>query len=213
MHGRIVIISASVGAGHDGAADQLTDRLRLFGYEVDRHDFLDLLPAGLGALLAGSYHHLLTWAPTIYQRIYAATESADRPGPAIRALLRAAERRTLRAVGPGAVAVISTYPGASQVLGALRLRGLLDVLALTYLTDFSVHGLWVAPGIDAHLAVHPVPAAQAHALGAAGVQVCGPVVDPRFVPGDEEDRRLARLRFGLPGPASLALLVAGSWPR
>ncbi|WP_329127074.1 glycosyltransferase [Streptomyces sp. NBC_01465] len=211
MHGRIVIISASVGAGHDGAAAQLADRLGLLGYEVDRHDFLDLLPARLGALLAGSYHHLLTWAPSGYQRIYAATGSTGRPGPAIRPLLRAAERRTLRAITSDTVAVISTYPGASQVLGALRRRGLLDVPALTYLTDFSVHGLWVAPGIDAHLAAHPIPAAQAHALGAAGVRVSGPVVDPRFVPGDAETRRLARLRFGLPAHTSLALLVAGSW--
>src|ERR671928_11751 len=74
------------------------------------------------------------------------------------ALVRAAARRTLRALAPDTRAVVSTYPGASQVLGALRRRGRLTVPAFTYLTDFSVHTLWVAPGIDAHLAVHPVPA-------------------------------------------------------
>jgi UDP-N-acetylglucosamine:LPS N-acetylglucosamine transferase len=123
----------------------------------------------------------------------------------------AATELTLATVTPDTRAVVSTYPGASQVLGALRLRGRLAIPALTYLTDFSVHSLWVAPGIDAHLAAHAIPAAQAHEQGAAGVTVTGPMTDPRFTPADEDERRAARSRFGLPPDTPLALLVAGSW--
>lgn len=208
---RITVISASMGAGHDGAATELTRHLTAAGFLVDRHDFLDLLPARIGKLLSGAYLRLLTWAPAGYQRIYAATEHERRPNPAVRALLRGAERRTLATVTPDTRAVVSTYPGASQVLGALRLRGRLAIPALTYLTDFSVHSLWVASGIDAHLAAHAIPAAQAHEQGAAGVTVTGPMADPRFTPADEDERRAARTRFGLPQDTSLALLVAGSW--
>ncbi|MGW8802783.1 MGDG synthase family glycosyltransferase [Streptomyces sp. NPDC055775] len=208
---RIVIISAGVGAGHDGAADELAQRLRRDGFLVDRHDFLALLPARLGALLSGTYHHLLTWAPTGYQRIYTATEHTRRPGFAVRVLFRSAERRTLRVIPRDTCAVVSTYPGASQVLGSLRLRGRLNVPAITYLTDFSVHSLWVAPGIDSHLATHRIPARQAGAQGAAGVTVTGPVTDPRFAPATAAVRGAARARFGLPAHSALALLVAGSW--
>ncbi|MFF3514900.1 glycosyltransferase [Streptomyces sp. NPDC002573] len=209
---RIVLISASVGAGHDGAAAGLAGRLTAYGFLVDRYDFLDLLPARAGRLLCSGYHRLLTWAPEGYQRLYKATDQgSSRPGALWRALFRAAERRTLAALPPDTCAVISTYPGASQVLGTLRRRGLLTVPALTYLTDFSVHAMWVAPGVDAHLAVHPVPAAQAHAQGAAGVTVAGPVTDPRFTPATTEQRPAARARFGLPARVPLALLVAGSW--
>ncbi|WP_411152694.1 MGDG synthase family glycosyltransferase [Streptomyces sp. A30] len=208
---RVIIISASVGAGHDGAADELARRLGRDGFLVDRHDFLDLLPARLGALLSGAYHRLLTWAPTGYQRIYAATENTGRPGPLVRSLFRSAERRTLRTITADTCAVVSTYPGASHVLGSLRLRGRLTVPAITYLTDFSVHSLWVAPGVDTHLAAHPIPAGQARAQGAAGVTVTGPVADPRFAPATEAARGAARARFGLPAHSALALLVAGSW--
>ncbi|MFF4500429.1 glycosyltransferase [Streptomyces sp. NPDC001401] len=208
---RIVIVSASVGAGHDGAATELARRLTALGFAVDRHDFLDFLPAGLGRLLSGSYHRLLTLAPAGYQRIYAATEHAVRPGPAVRAMFRSAERRILRVITPDTRAVVSTYPGASQVIGALRLRGRLSVPAFTYLTDFSVHALWVAPGIDAHLAAHAIPAGQAIAQDAAGVAVTGPVADPRFSPATPVQRHAARRRFALPADAPLALLVAGSW--
>ncbi|TXC97351.1 UDP-N-acetylglucosamine--N-acetylglucosamine transferase [Streptomyces sp. ISID311] len=210
--GRIMIISASVGAGHDGAAAELTRRLVVSGFAVDRLDFLDLLPARLGRAISGGYHRMLTHAPGCYQRIYAATERAGGSGPGARALLRSAEERTLRALPPDTRAVVSTHPGASQVLGALRRSGRLGVPAVTYLTDFSVHPLWVAAGIDLHLAAHDIPAAQARDCGAARVLASGPVVAPRFKPAtDHRERQRARARFGLPLMAPLALLVAGSW--
>jgi UDP-N-acetylglucosamine:LPS N-acetylglucosamine transferase len=126
-------------------------------------------------------------------------------------VLQTAERRTLRALPPDTRAVVSTYFGASQVLGALRRSGRLGIPVLTFLTDFSVHPLWVAGGVDVHLAAHPVPAGQARALGAHGVVETGPVVSPRFTPASAPDRQAARTRFGLPHRAPLALLVAGSW--
>lgn len=208
---RIAIVSASVGAGHDGAAAALGARLAAAGYRVDRHDLLDLVPAPAAWLLRGGYRRLLVLAPGIYQRIYAATERAGRPGPAIRAVLRVAERRLLRALPRDTAAVVSTYPLASQALGALRREGRLAVPALTYLTDFSTHPLWVAEGIDAHLAAHPVPARQARERGAADVRITGPLVGADFTQGSVADRRAARVRFELPADRPLALLVAGSW--
>ena len=208
---RVVIVSASVGAGHDGAAAELERRLVAAGLTVDRFDLLDVLPARLGRLVRDGYHRLLVRAPWAYQRIYSSTERAGGGGPVAKALLRSAEERLLRALPAGTGAVVSTYPGASRVLGKLRLDGRLTVPVLTYLTDFSVHPLWVADGVDVHLALHAVPAAQARAIGARDVRVCGPVADPRFHPVDATGRAAARARFGLPPTAPLALLVAGSW--
>ncbi|MFD3450638.1 glycosyltransferase [Streptomyces sp. NPDC058691] len=209
--GRVVIVSASMGAGHDGAAAELARRIAATGMNADRQDLLDLMPARLGRTLGNGYHRLLVHAPWAYQRIYSSTEQAGGTGPAARALLRAAEQRVLETLPADTRAVVSTYPGASRILGALRLDGRLTVPVLTYLTDFSVHPLWVAPGVDTHLAAHAVPAAQARALGAADVRVSGPVTDPRFTPGGPSERSAARTRLGLPPHAPLALLVAGSW--
>ncbi|MEU9939008.1 glycosyltransferase [Streptomyces lavendulae] len=181
------------------------------GHAVDRWDLLDLLPARAGRAAGSLYHRLLDSAPWAYQRIYTGTEQAGGAGPAARALLRTARSRVLRALPADTGAVVSTYPGASRVLGSLRLAGELRIPALTYLTDFSVHPLWVARGIDRHLAVHEVPAAQARALGAAEVRVCGPVTDPRFRPARGGERAAARQRFGLLPGVRYALLVAGSW--
>ncbi|MGW2822483.1 glycosyltransferase [Streptomyces sp. NPDC001443] len=208
---RIAIVSASIGAGHDGAATELQRRLAAEGIVVDRYDLLDLVPARLGRTARDAYRLMLDRAPWLYQRIYSSTERAGGGGRGARALLRSAENRVVKALHPQTGAVVSTYPGASRVLGNLRLDGRLRIPVLTYLTDFSVHPLWVADGVDVHLAAHAVPAAQARAAGAEDVRVCGPVTDPRFQPCDMRQRSLARMRFGLPPLAPLALLVAGSW--
>jgi UDP-N-acetylglucosamine:LPS N-acetylglucosamine transferase len=205
----ITIVSASVGAGHDGAAAELARRLRESGFSVDCHDFLDMLPASLGRLLRQAYAMQLRAAPESWGRLFTALER--RPGPAAAACGLAA-RRVARTVAPGSAAVVSTYPLAGQVLGGLRRRGLLEVPVITYLTDMSVHPLWVAEGVDAHLALHPTAAAQARRLGAADVRVSGPAVRPGFRPSESAlERNASRLRFGLHAGRPLALVVAGAW--
>ncbi len=108
--------------------------------------------------------------------------------------------------------MVSTYPLASQALGQLRRSGGLNIPAVTFLTDMSVHPLWVADGIDLHLALHSVASAQADRHGAGEVLACGPLVGPEFRPAvSEAERRSERVRLGLPPDGPLALVVAGSW--
>jgi UDP-N-acetylglucosamine:LPS N-acetylglucosamine transferase len=205
----ITILSASVGAGHDGAAAELARRLREQGFTVGCHDFLDVVPAAMGRGLRKAYELQLKVAPDSWGWLLGALGSGPLAAGA-RGGCRLLAKRLARLVS-GSSLVISTYPMASQALGPLRSRGLLDVPVATFLTDMSVHPLWVAAGVDLHLALHPVAARQALALGAAGVHVGGPVVRPEFRPARHAERASSRLRFGLPGDLPRALVVAGSW--
>ncbi|MGH3379157.1 MAG: MGDG synthase family glycosyltransferase, partial [Actinoallomurus sp.] len=212
MTTHITIVSASVGAGHDGAAAELARRLRESGFSVGCHDFLDLLPASLGRVLRQAYAMQLKAAPQSWGRLFTALERRPGLGAAACGLSGLATRRVARAVVPGSAAVVSTYPLASQVLGRLRRRRLLDPPVITYLTDMSVHPLWVAEGADVHLALHPTAADQARRLGAAGIWICGPAVRPEFRPSRSAlEQRASRLRLGLRGDRPLALVVAGAW--
>lgn len=208
---RIVIVSASVAAGHDRAALALADRLTARGFAVDRHDFLDLMPQHTGTVLCGGYRKIITRIPSLYQWMYERSERTAGCGPVQTAVLRATERRMLAVIPPDAVAVLATYPLAARVLGRLRLTGRLQLPVATYLTDFSVHPLWIAPGVDLHLAHHELTAAQARGHGVGRVEATGPVVDPRFQPTTADRRTRARAAFGLPAHGPIALLVAGSW--
>jgi UDP-N-acetylglucosamine:LPS N-acetylglucosamine transferase len=209
--GRAVVFSARVGAGHDAAANEIARRLAGAGLQVDRYDFLDQLPGPVGRMMCDSYHNMLLAAPWSYQMLYGALDRSRGLSLQVTFFSKLSTRRMLDAIGTDARVVVSTYPLASQVLGRLRASGRLRVPVVTYLTDYSVHRLWVAEGVDGHTAVHDVAAAQARELGAAQVVTVDPAVDPRFFPSTEAARAWARAKFGLPAEGKLALLVGGSW--
>ncbi len=207
---RVLIVSASIGAGHDGAARELARRAEAAGFAADRVDFLDLLPSGLGPLLRSTYRLQLRLAPDTWGWLLPLLDS--RGGRWLVGLTsRLVRRRLLAVCHPEPCLAISTYPLASHALSRLRLAGEFWSPVVTFLTDMSVHPLWVAPGVDAHLSLHRVPAEQAQALGARGVEIVGPAVCSSFAPWTASERRDSRRRLGLPEGPPLALVVAGSW--
>lgn len=205
----VVIISASVGAGHDGASHELARRLRLAGFAVDRHDFLDLLPAGWGDALRGTYAGQLRYAPASWGWLLRATAGPRSSAGAATLAAGAATTRMLAAVGADPVAVVSAYPLATQVLGRLRRTGRLAAPLVAVMTDPSVHPLCVAPGVDLHLAQNARAAQEIYALHGAPAAVVSPVVNPAFRRG--QGRHDPRQRLGLPVLERLAVVVAGSW--
>jgi UDP-N-acetylglucosamine:LPS N-acetylglucosamine transferase len=208
---RVTIVSASIGAGHDGAAREIGRRLTGLGYRVQTLDFLDLLPGRTGAAMRHAYQTELAVAPRTWGWLLGALGHDRVASTAASMSCRFAITRTRAAVCADSAVVVSTYPLASQVLGHLRERGDLTVPAVTFLTDMSVHPLWVAPGIDLHLAVHDVPARQAVEHGAR-VAVVGAAVDPSFHPYWTQLEWLrTRQRHGIPLDRPAALVVAGSW--
>ncbi len=208
---RILIVSASIGAGHDGVAAELARRGIELGMTVDRSDFLSLLPWRLGWLIRLLYRLQLKAAPRSWGWLLVRLEQQRVLTVVSTVFAWLARRRLLTAVHPDTSLIVSTYPLASQALGALRGRGLIDCQVATFLTDMSVHPLWVAAGVDVHLALHDVPARQARSRGAADVLVVGPAVAPTFRPGCSQERIRARWAFDLPDSVPLALVVAGSW--
>lgn len=208
---RVAIVSASVGAGHDGAAVGLAGRLRARGFTVELHDFLGLLPRPLGRMVERAYVAENRVAPMTWGWTHDTAGCRLVAGTISPLSFRLAARRTLEALGESADAVVSTYHLSSQTLARLRRSGRLEVPVITFLTDMSVHRLWVASGIDAHLALHPVAAAEARRLGARCVRTCNPALPEAFRPVRSEQERLrCRERFGLPVEATVALCVTGS---
>ncbi|GAA0727101.1 glycosyltransferase [Dactylosporangium roseum] len=208
---RVMVISASVGAGHDGTTRELATRLRDRGFRVDCMDVTDVFPWRLGRLLRGTYRGMLLRLPWFYDGLFAIACRFRGAGPITRALLRPVRPRMRRALPADVHAIVSTYPIASQLLGPLRRDGHLAVPVVTYLTDFAVHPIWLSPGVDVHYTAHETGRVQALAHGATDVRVAGRLVSARCRPASASAKRRARQRFGLPPDARLALLVAGAW--
>lgn len=209
---RISIVSASVAAGHDGAARELARRLRAAGHTVDCHDFVELVPGGWGRRLRAAYRRQLDLAPGSWDWLLRVLQRRPVLTALIGWLAGASRRRLLAALHPASAVVVSTYPLATQALCRLRRSGRLNARLVAYLTDPSVHRLAVGRECALHLAMHEVTAGQARKLGAPGVAVTAPAVRPQFRPArSPADRVRARVAFGLPRTGALVLLLSGSW--
>ncbi|MCZ7437265.1 glycosyltransferase [Micromonospora sp. WMMC241] len=206
--GRIVVVSADIGAGHDRAADELAARLRGRGFEVDRLNLLHLLPGPVHRAVRETYRGVLHRLPWSYHLLFRLTSRSRTSVRAIRVLLRPFRARIRRRIPPDTRAVVSTYPFANQLLGPLRRRGRLRVPVLTYVTDLVVHPTWLAPGVDVYCTVRH---AELRRPDEVDVTLVEPLVSRAFAGGDKVDRGRARQRFGLPQDGVLALIVAGSW--
>jgi len=210
--GRVLVVTGSVGAGHDGAAHELAARLRAAGVVVEVRDFMSAIPQASAHLLREGYTAVVGRLPLAFELLFRGLEH--------RGLLWRAEQSTC-ASGTATVqrwvdevqpdAVVSTYPLASQCLGRLRASGRLNVPLLTYLTDPAVHASWVHPAADAHLTVTAATAAQGSADYDVPFVVAGPLVPAGFSHPLHLDR-LVQLRtaLGLPSGRPVALMVAGS---
>ncbi|MBO0870016.1 MAG: glycosyltransferase [Micromonosporaceae bacterium] len=210
---RVVIMSGSVGAGHDGAAEELARRVRERGHEVVRLDLLDLVAWRIGWLVRRCYAAELARVPRTWGWVLTTLQRHRWLAALVGFLVyRLAAPATQAALTPCPDLVVSVYPGASQLLGRMRSRGELDAPVVTFLTDMSVHPLWISPGVDLHLALHEVAAAQAGEAGAETVRVGGAAVRPRFRPAYASvERAVVRSRLGIPADRPAALITGGCW--
>ena len=209
----VLIVSATMGAGHDGVAYELQDRLRARGAEAEVVDYLTLLPSGVGPFYRSMYEGQLKYAPSSYEWLYGRIDRGLL-APVARWLGQMGKRPVRRLVREGGYdLVVSTYPLGCQATGALRKAGKLDIPAVGFLTDVDVHGLWLHAGVDLNLAVYQGSAQIAQSRVGTPSHAVGPVLPATFrEPVTAAERTDARARLGISDPGTvLVLVVAGSW--
>ena len=128
---RVLVVSGSVGAGHDGAADELIDRLESLGVRTDRRDYLHAVPWIGQIVLREGYSLSIGYAPRFFDWLF---HSLERGGwvQHVTMLLCWVARFRMRRWARGREVIVSTYPLASQTLGMLRASGDLDAVVVTY---------------------------------------------------------------------------------
>ena len=210
---RIQIFSAAIGEGHDGPARQLTAGLAELdpAAEVEVVDFLALVPL-VGTIAMGSSHFHSTLASWIFDAIF---WLANDVGPTRRLMdwgvFVLSRRRLIAAVEAFAPdVVVSTYPGATLVLGELRARGRLRVPAVSAITDLAALRVWTHPAIDVNLITHPESSAEVRELAPASeIRAVSGFTSPGFE--RELDPARAREAFGLPPDAPVIVVSGGGW--
>jgi processive 1,2-diacylglycerol beta-glucosyltransferase len=212
---RVLVLSASIGEGHDLparvlVADLLERRPDAFAPIVD-----SLKVAGplVEKLVMGGSAFESAWGNRLYDVEYALITHL---APVRRGVSWLSQRLTGRSLERAIAAarpdaIVSTYPGATEVLGRLRLQGRLDVPVISAITDLAALRYWAHPGVDVHLVTHPESSEEVRAIAGPHTRIVAVrgLNDPRFAaPPTHTDGRRA---FGLALDGKVVVVSGGGW--
>ena len=210
---RVLILSASSGAGHVRAAQALEQAFRARGgCHVEHVDALDYVSKLFQRLYDDAYISMVRRAPDLMGFLY---DRMDRPWRHPRRRL-ALDRlntqpmiRMLKRVQPDLC--IATHFLPAEILAWLIAKRKLRARNAIVVTDYDVHAMWLCRTVDRYYVALPESAEYLAGIGVPRekIRVTGIPVDPLFeAPGD---RGRARRKLGLAQDSPILLVAAGGY--
>jgi processive 1,2-diacylglycerol beta-glucosyltransferase len=214
----VLIISASVGAGHNQAAKALIEALKQAApnVEVKWVDSMDLVPRAFRAYYSGGFGLICSKLPRLYGLLFRMT---NRPQTAARGPFETVrlwvERRCLRRIRQVISEtrpdlIINTHFLAAPLIGYMLAKGQTKSPQAVVITDIDVHRWWYASNVDRWFAPHPCSGLQVQrwSIPQSRVTVSGIPIHPKWVAPLDRGQVLAQWK--LPADKPIILLAGGA---
>lgn len=208
---RALLLSGSLGMGHDVVAQACASSLARRGWQTETLDAMALLGATGGRMGEQVFRRMLA-VPALYDGFHFAHL---RPGTR---LARLVDNEAARQVVPRLRAHLATDPAdlvlsvfSTGAAAAARLKAEAPGrITVAFCSDATAHRLWVHPGTDLFLVTSQVAACSVRRYlpEAAVVVVPTPVRGPFYRPPSRPE---ARARFDVPDDDRCVLLMSGAW--
>jgi processive 1,2-diacylglycerol beta-glucosyltransferase len=208
---RALILSGSLGEGHQASAARLDEVLTSLGWSVRTLDAMDLLGRRAGRAGERTFRVMIA-AGGLYDAFhFAHLRSGSRLAGGLDRLaagrLVPAVRREL--AREPADLLVSTFPTGASAAARLARAGA-PVRTVVVCTDPVVHRLWVQEGTDLFLVTSWTALASVRRfLPAADVRVIGMPLRPEF--HRPPAKQAARTELGLPAEAPVVMVLGGGW--
>lgn len=148
---KILIVSASVGAGHTQAARALEAAI-LRSYPESTISIVDFMAGEnsyLNTFFKGTYLKLIDLTPNIYDRLYRWTQNSRQVTKMTNLFARAMKRSMLRLYRQyRPEMIICTHPFPCGAAAYLRRHHLIQVPLGGVITDYAIHQMWVYSEVD-----------------------------------------------------------------
>jgi processive 1,2-diacylglycerol beta-glucosyltransferase len=211
---RVLVLSASAGAGHVRAAQALERALVATGRvrEVRHVDVLQYTSKLFRHVYAQAYLDLVNRRPEVLGWLY---DYFDEPWKHERLRLALDKLNTTRFVRllerEQPDWAVSTHFLPAQIIGWLRSKGRLATRQAIVVTDFDVQGMWLTRHVDRYFVALDETRAHLERLGVppAAVTVSGIPIDPVFA--EPKDGRAMRAKHGLALDRTTILVSAGGF--
>jgi len=214
---RLLILSASAGAGHLRAAEavEAACRTRWPAAEIRNVDVLTLTPAPFRRVYGKGYLDFVNRAPDIVGMIYDHTNRTPKSpaGDRLRMLVQRLNTRPfvefLREFEPDAVC--HTHFLSAEIAAHQRKKGRLLTPHAVVVTDYDVHRFWLCPGVERYFVAREENRVHLEALGAPAeaIRVTGIPIHPSFALA--KDVAALRAKHGVGAERPLLLVLCGGF--
>jgi nucleoside-diphosphate-sugar epimerase/UDP-N-acetylglucosamine:LPS N-acetylglucosamine transferase len=211
---RVLVLTADIGEGHDLPARIIKADVEeeIPGAEVEIVNTFDVTGRIVSAIVRGGSRVTFRWMPWVFDvQYWLLTRFAPTRWLAhhLGYVLSAGGLMKLIAERDPDV-VVSTYPGATAVLGMLRENRRLAIPVQSAITDLAGLRYWAHPGVDLHFVTHPESIEEVEKLvGPGSVEWVRPPISPDFL--TPRTRADARRALDVPAHARLVLVSGGGW--
>lgn len=213
---KILVIYATAGAGHRKAAEALAGGLKTrTSHQIVLLDALDHTSVFYKKLYSGVYTFLITHAGWLWGILFGLLDW--RP---IRPFVNLA-RRIQNGINAGSLHrylkqenfdyIFSTHFFPTEVAAYLKREGAITSRIVSVITDFDVHSIWLAKGIDHYTVASEWTKRRLTAMGVPehAILVSGIPTDEKFSrPADVKE---LRRKFGLKEDLFTVLIATGSF--
>ena len=214
MLGRVLVLSASAGAGHLRAADAIEKALQIQGLasEVQHLDVLKYTNHVFRHLYSKAYIDLVNKAPEVLGWLY---DHLDVPGRNEKVRLAFDRLNTVPFIKfldkyqPDVA--ICTHFLPSEIISWLKREKQVNILNAVVVTDLDVHAMWLCRECEHYFVALEETKVHLVALGvpANRVTVSGIPIDPVFE--EAKDSRAMRRKHGLDEDSFTILVSAGGF--
>src|SRR5258706_9990211 len=214
MPKRILVLSASVGAGHMRAAQAVELALKQSAPDaiVRNVDILTLTNAVFRRLYGSAYLDLVNKAPHVLGYIYDLLDRPRSPRSRRDRLRLLVEKLNLRKLCElleceSWDAIVNTHFLPAEIIASLRRSGRITTPQITVTTDFETHRLWVNRPCELFTTATGEGAAYLEHWGvpAGTTRVTGIPIHPVFSESKDRDACLKRLELATDRPVVLQL--------
>jgi processive 1,2-diacylglycerol beta-glucosyltransferase len=151
---RVLVFSATFGAGHVRAAEALIESIHNLsaGAKVTHIDCWAVLSKNLNEVFKDFYIGMIKHTPKLWGKFYYVTSAISPDSVFQRGLNNIGQSKYLTYISEFQPdLIICTYPTVAGVLADLRLKQLLDVPLVAVVTDYAVHSQWIHHGVDLYI--------------------------------------------------------------
>jgi processive 1,2-diacylglycerol beta-glucosyltransferase len=218
MSKRILVLSASVGAGHLRAAQAVEKALKILDPEasVENFDVMDYTNAAFRRMYAKSYLDLVNRAPHALGYFYDMLDKQPSPQHKSDRLRLLVEKLNLGKFSKLLAEkrwdiVVNTHFLPAEIIASLKRKRKFATPQLTATTDFETHRLWVNQPCDHYFTATEEGSLNLQYWGvpAKDITVTGIPIDPIF--SEEKDRAGCLERQGLAGDRTIVLQLGGGF--